>query len=170
MPLQISKNPQYSRINKVPITNDNRTNDSKSATNYAVELPYGQELQNVFSIEIAGYNFPAAFTPSFHAENISKGIKGTNKLDFSLENTDVTPLPTVFTLTWPTTNMVYENTNSDRINYVIQLQKRLRSLISADPVWANEIRVSVLIDSPKENLYPDKDREPGIASWEYYDT
>ncbi len=78
MPLEISVNPNYTRIVKIPIDNTKRLPDSKNAFDYVVELPFSQELQRVFAIELAGYNFRYNFTPSFYPGYPSIYLPGLN--------------------------------------------------------------------------------------------
>lgn len=135
-----SSNFRYA-VNKVDVATPwNKLVQNTSDFTYTANIP--KPLQNVVGMALVGYTFPDEIVPSFYPNTTT--ITGNNKLDFSLENTDIAALPAVFAAEFPTRYFSYENLKTPNNSYVNALAKIMNSAIENDPVWKDKVYITVV--------------------------
>ena len=152
MPLQISVNPNYIGVTKIPINSAEKNNKEDSNFDYDIDLPFSQELQRVLGIELVGHNFKFNMVPSFYPRNVQKHILGRNILDFTLENPDISATPGVFSITYPTLFFVYTATATIRADYLEQSQSLVTEAIQANPTWRDKVRILFVPEGNKRTV------------------
>lgn len=113
-----------------------------SCGDFTYEVALNTAITNVVGMAVVEYSFPEDIIPTFFPT--TSKITGNNKLDFSLENTDITPGVTVFTVTFPMKYFAYENIANPSTSYTYNLEQLLNNAISQDPTWKGKVYVTVV--------------------------
>jgi len=128
-------------VNKVDVATPwDKVVQNTSDFTYTAKIP--KPLQNVVGMALVGYTFPNEIVPSFYPNTTS--ITGNNAVDFSLENTDIAALPATFSVFFPTRYFSYENLITPNDAYVNALSKIMNSAIQNDPVWKDQVFITVV--------------------------
>lgn len=107
---------------------------------YEVALP--NAITDVVGMALVEYTFPEDIIPTFFPTTTK--LTGNNKLDFSLENTDIAPGTTQFSVTFPTKYFSYENIAKPSTSYTSNLEALINNAISQDPTWKDKVYVTVV--------------------------
>ena len=112
---------------------------NQSDFNYTAVLK--EEIQNVVGMAITYYSFPRDTTPSFYPN--TNNVVGQNRLDFSLENSDIAGAAETFTITWPTKHYNYQSPAFPDHDYLRQCEILMNNAINANPTWKDKVRIGM---------------------------
>lgn len=137
------------KVYKVAVsTPENKTLQNTSDFNYTVDLPYG--IQNVVGMSLVEWSLPRDIIPTFYPTTTR--LVGNNKLDFRLENTDISPLPADFTVTFPTKYFFYQDPTDPTLDYTVAVTTLMNQAIAANPTWAGKVSISCVAESYNQTL------------------
>ena len=107
---------------------------------YEVALP--NAITDVVGMAIVEFTFPTDIIPTFFPTTTK--LTGNNKLDFSLENTDIAPGPANFSVTFPTKFFAYENIANPSTSYTKNMEELINNAISQNATWKDKVYVTVV--------------------------
>jgi hypothetical protein len=138
----IPKGP-YSRLKiyKVAVsTPEDKIRQNTSDFNYEVTLPY--TITDVVGMALVEWSFPRDIIPSFYPTTTQ--LIGNENVDFRLANPDIAAGFTDFTMEFPTKFLTYLEPSDNASSYIDVLETLLNEAISANPVWAGKVKITVL--------------------------
>ncbi len=130
---------KYTKVSYVYVESDERVPDaSSSVSRYRFRLP--ESLQNVYAMEIVGWQLPFDITPTFAPFNpFTPNIPGDDKVDFSLRSNVGPPNETTFTVTMPPYQFYYNSGDIPNRSFADILVQLLQTAIAADPNYGSGI-------------------------------
>ena len=139
--------PSFLKVNNEYGESEDIVND-----NFEFKVPVSNSYLRTVSINLPSYRIPRDLSPSFYPESFQNRIVGTNKVDFTITNTDIAPGTHTFSFTWPTRNFIYFSSNIKSIDYISILQKLLNDEINKNPIFKDKTQLFVILNSDQRTI------------------
>ena len=125
----------YLRLRRIQVDSlTDKSTDAQDNRAYIFTANLREELQNVISISITGWNLPKDITPSFWPPN--QFIQGNDTLDFSITNKDINGgVPVDFSVQLPNKLLYWAPTAPAETNLANILDKLIYDAIAANPLY-----------------------------------
>jgi len=130
----------YLRPIKLAINSrEDKKDSSQSDFNYTAVLK--EEIQNVVGMAITYFSMPRNASPTFYPT--TSFATGKNRLDFSLENSDIAGAAQTFSITWPTKHYAYQEPAYPDHDYLRQCEILMNEAIDADATWKEKVWINL---------------------------